>query len=200
MDGADNVDRGSNLTLLTTPSVDAIAEFKVLRNHYSAEYGRNAAGQVSVITKSGTSQFHGVAYEFLRNDALNANTFFNNLGGIKRSPLRYNNFGYTIGGPVYIPGVYNDNKDKTFFFFSQEFHRIITYSTFQASVPTANERQGIFSSPVCISPIVTVSPGVTNCTTSSQIANIDPAAAAYIKDIYGKMPLPNAPSLDRTFC
>src|SRR5262249_6686554 len=66
IDGADNVDRGSNLTLLTYPSVDAIAEFKVLRNHYSAEYGRNAAGQVNVVTKSGTNQFHGDVYGFFR--------------------------------------------------------------------------------------------------------------------------------------
>src|SRR4030095_12889979 len=81
IDGADNVDRGSNLTLLNYPSVDAIAEFKVLRNHYSAEYGRNASGHVNVITKSGTRDFHGNFYEFFRNDKLNANTYFNNLTG-----------------------------------------------------------------------------------------------------------------------
>ena len=187
VDGADNVDRGSNLTLLTTPSVDSIAEFKVIRNHYSAEYGRNASGQVSVITKSGSSQFHGNAYEFLRNDKLNANTFFNNRSAVKRPPLRYNNFGYTIGGPVFIPGVYNENKEKTFFFFAQEYHRIITYNTLTADVPTANERQGIFATPVCISAVVSG-----NCTSSSTITTIDPVAAAYIKDIYGKMPLPNS--------
>ena len=79
IDGADNVDRGSNLTLLNYPSVDAIAEFKVLRNHYSAEYGRNASGHVNVITKSGGRDFHGNLYEFFRNDKLNANTYFNNL-------------------------------------------------------------------------------------------------------------------------
>ncbi|HZS46429.1 MAG TPA: TonB-dependent receptor [Blastocatellia bacterium] len=192
VDGADNIDRGSNLTLLNTPSIDAIAEFRVTRNHYSAEYGRDAAGQVNVITKSGTSKFNGDAYEFFRNDALNANNFFNNLANVKRPPLRYNNFGYTIGGPLYIPGVYNDSKDKTFFFFSQEYHRIITYGTFTADVPTANERQGIFATKVCTGPITTVSPGVTTCPSSNTISNIDPIAAEYIKDIYSKLPLPNA--------
>src|SRR5215475_9388119 len=184
IDGADNIDRGSNLTLLNYPSVDAIAEVKVLRNHYSAEYGRDAAGHVNVVTKSGTSQFHGGAYEFFRNDVLNANPFLTNrdhtLGydgdnKAKRSPLRYNNFGYTIGGPVFIPGVYNEGKNKTFFFFSQEFRRVITYNNFIASVPTAAERQGIFSSPVCLNSACTQ--------TTTQITNIDPTAAAYIKDI-----------------
>src|SRR2546423_2111337 len=171
IDGADNVDRGSNLTLLNYPSVDAIAEFKVLRNHYSAEYGRSASGHVNVITKSGGHDFHGDLYEFFRNDKLNANPFFNNTTGrfttnptalapdvivpqgdpragklrTPRPVLRYNNFGYTIRGPVYIPGVYNKEKDKTFFFFSQEFHSVITSASLTATGPSAAERQGIFS-------------------------------------------------------
>jgi len=215
IDGADDVDRGSNLTLLNYPSVDAIAEFKVLRNHYSAEYGRDAAGQVNVITKSGTSGFHGDAYEFFRNDKLNANNFFNNLAGrfttdtshtapdvivaagdpragqprVPRPLLRYNNFGYTIGGPVYIPGVYNKNKDKTFFFFSEEFHRVITYATFNTIVPSLAERNGVFSAPICVA----VNAAGTACSQSAtQITNINPAAAAYLKDIYSTIPLPNS--------
>lgn len=215
IDGADNVDRGSNLTILNYPSVDAIAEFKVLRNHYSAEFGRNASGHVNVVTKSGTSKFHGNFYEFFRNDKLNANNYFNNLAGrftsdptakspdvivaagdprdgkerVGRPQLRYNNFGYTIGGPVYIPGVYNEDKNKTFFFFSQEFRRVITYATFNSSVPTAAERQGIFSQPICI----TANAAGTTCTQSAtSISSINPAAAAYLQDIYSKVPLPNA--------
>lgn len=74
VDGADNVDRGSNYTLLTYPSVDAIAEFKTLRGQYSAEFGRSASGQINVATKSGTDALHGSAYEFARNDVFNANT------------------------------------------------------------------------------------------------------------------------------
>ncbi len=215
VDGADNVDRGSNLTLLNYPSVDAIAEFKVYRNHYTAEFGRNAAGAVNVITKSGTRQFHGTAYEFFRNDKLNANTYFNNLAGrftsdptakapdlivpvgdprdgkkrLERPQLRYNNFGYTIGGPAFIPGVYPRDKSKTFFFFSQEFRRIITYSNFTAIVPSAGERQGIFSQPICIA---TNAAGSACTQSATQITNISPAAQSYITDIYGKLPLPNS--------
>src|SRR6185436_2494262 len=104
VDGADNVDRGSNLTLLNTPSIDSIAEFKVQRSGYSAETGRAGGGVVSVVTKSGTSKFHGNVYEFARNDAFAANNFLNNAnrlnlgsdGTSRVAPLRYNNFGYTI--------------------------------------------------------------------------------------------------------
>src|SRR5262249_27902253 len=213
--GADNVDRGSNLTLLNYPSVDAIAEFKVLRNHYSSEYGRNASGHVNVITKSGTHNFHGNFYEFFRNDKLNANDYFNNLtgrfttdttakapdvvvaqgdprAGHERTPrpiLRYNNFGYTIGGPVFIPGVYNKDRVKTFFFFSEEFRRVITYSSFNTTVPSAAERNGIFSAPICVA----TNAAGTACTQSTTtITNINPAAAAYLKDIYANVALPNS--------
>ncbi|HXP89206.1 MAG TPA: carboxypeptidase regulatory-like domain-containing protein [Bryobacteraceae bacterium] len=184
VDGADNLDRGANLTLLTYPSVDAIAEFRVLRGEYSAEFGRNAGGAVNVITKSGSSQFHGDAYEFFRNEKIAANTYFNNLTGTPKPALHYNNFGYTLGGPVYIPGHYNTKRDKTFFFFSQEYRRAITYTFVQGTAPTAAEKAGTFTSPVCVA---TSSSGA--CTqTSTQIANINPIAAEYLKDIWSKLP------------
>lgn len=187
VDGADNVDRGSNGTLLVYPSVDAIAEFKVLRGMYNPEYGRAAGGQINVITKSGTDTFHGGIYEFFRNDVLNANTFFNNRAGIKRPPLRYNNFGGTIGGPLYIPGVYNKDRKKTFFFFSQEFRRVKTYATWNAyGLPSDAMKNGTFANPVCIAFDATGA-----CTqTGTQIANIDPAASAYIKDVFSKIAQP----------
>jgi hypothetical protein len=188
IDGADNVDRGSNLTLLAFPSVDAIAEFKTLRGIYSAEYGRSAAGQVNVVTRSGTNAFHGSAYEFFRNNILNANNYFNNLTGQIRPPLRYNDYGYTIGGPVAIPKIYNGH-DKTFFFFSQEFRRVITYSPVTVYVPTADERAGIFPVAIC----ATVS-SAGNCGTSAgttKLTTISPTAQAYLTDIYSKVPLPN---------
>src|ERR1035437_6435417 len=134
VDGADNVDRGSNFTLLTYPSVDAIAEFKTLRGTYSAEYGRSASGQVNVITKSGTTQLHGSAYEFNRNDIFNANDVLNKLstnpdGTTKttspRGRLRYNDYGYTLGGPALLPKIYDGRKHGTFFFFSQELRPVI---------------------------------------------------------------------------
>src|SRR6266581_1887599 len=149
VDGADNVDRGSNLTLLSFPSIDAISEFRVVRGVYDAESGRSAAGQVNAITRSGTSGLHGNLYEFFRNDYLNANAFFNNANNVKRPPLRYNNFGGTIGGPVYIPKIYPQHN-KTFFFVSEEARRIITYTNPPiATVPYSGMTSGQFQHPVC---------------------------------------------------
>src|SRR5438045_1054752 len=125
IDGFDNVDRGSNLTLLSFPSVDAISEFKVVRGAYDPEFGRSGGAQVNVITCSGVNALHGSAYEFFRNDWLNSNSFFNKHVSdptkvIKRPPLRYNDFGWTLGGPVVLPHIY-DGHSRTFFFFSEEF-------------------------------------------------------------------------------
>lgn len=196
LDGADNVDRGSNLTLLAYPSVDAIAEFKTQRGTYSAEYGRSASGQINVITKSGTNAFHGGAYEFFRNDVFNAIPYnvFNSKAGKTRPALRYNDFGYTIGGPVWIPHVY-DGRNKTFFFFSQEFRRVITYSQFTNSgVPTMAERQGNFGS-VLVCANVDSSTG--NCkdggTTQISPTSFSPMAVAYLKDVYAHVPEPGGP-------
>ena len=189
IDGIDNVDRGSDLTLSNFPSVDAISEFKVLRTEYDAEFGRAGGGIINVVTKSGTNSFHGDAYEFFRNDDLNANNFFNNAASprqIPRPPLRYNDFGYTLGGPVFIPNHYNTNKDKTFFFFSEEFRRVITYATFSAAEPTQAMLAGNFQNNVCVA-----FSGTTCTANSNTITNINPAAAAYIKDFYSKFPAPN---------
>ncbi len=186
IDGIDNVDRGSNLTLSNFPSVDAISEFKVLRSEYDAEFGRAGGGIINVATKSGGNTFHGDAYEFFRNDVLAANNFFNNAvtPRIKRPPLRYNDFGYTIGGPVFIPNHYNSNKEKTFFFFSEEFRRVITYSTFSANVPTPAMLGGNFTNNVCVTFDATGA-----CTARSKtVASNNPAAAAYIQDFFSKFP------------
>jgi hypothetical protein len=187
VDGADNVDRGSNLTLLIYPSVDAIAEFKTLRNTYSAAFGRSASGQIDVITKSGTHDFHGNAYEFFRNNVLDANYFFNNYSHSPRPPLRYNDFGYTVGGPLFIPHVYNSQRNKTFFFFSQEVRRVITYSPLVLTGdPTTAERAGTFPDQVCTN---------ASCTASgNQVTNFDPTAQAYLKDVWSNVPLPNSPT------
>jgi Carboxypeptidase regulatory-like domain/TonB-dependent Receptor Plug Domain len=119
IDGGNNMDDGSNTTLLTFPSVDAIAEVRVLSSNYGAQYGRNSSGTVEVETKSGSRSFHGVAYEFVRNDAFNARNYFSS----SVPPYKKNDFGYTIGGPVFIPNVYNQDRNKTFFFFSEEWRR-----------------------------------------------------------------------------
>src|SRR5262249_19716854 len=188
IDGADNVDHGSNITLLVYPSVDSIDEFKVERSNYSPEFGRSASGQINVITRAGSHSFHGGLYEFFRNDVFNANSALNNKRGLPRPVLRYNDFGGTIGGPLFIPGVYNENKDKTFFFFSEEARRVTTPVTETATVPTALQRQGTFQKPVCIA----VSPAGSCTATGTQVTNIDPVAAAYIKDVFSKIPVPPA--------
>jgi hypothetical protein len=145
IDGADNVDRGANLTLLASPSVDAISEFVTLRGTYEAEYGRSGSAQINVITRSGSNAFHGGAYEFFRNNILNANNSFNKLTGVKRPVQRYNDFGFTVGGPVIIPHFYN-GKGKTYFFYSQEFRRDVQYAPGQiAYVPTTSELAGNFT-------------------------------------------------------
>ncbi len=145
IDGANNMDTGSNNTLDVFPSVDAIAEFRVQTSNYSAVYGRNGSGNIEVITKSGTKTFHGDAYEFLRNEAFNANDFFNNAAGNPRPSYKKHDFGYTIGGPVYIPHHYNSNKDKTFFFWSQEWRRERNPFSFNQQVPSSAERGGNFN-------------------------------------------------------
>src|SRR4029077_8095693 len=107
-----------------------------------------SSGQVNVVTRSGTSAFHGGLYEFFRNDVLNANSFFNNRSSISRPPLRYNDFGGTFGGPIFIPGGYNSDKKKTFFFFSEEVRRVLTYSIFDPILPSQANLSGTFQTPV----------------------------------------------------
>jgi hypothetical protein len=149
VDGADILDNGQNNTLNVTPSIDAIGEFKVLTSNYGAQYGKNGSGTIEVETKSGTNQFHGDAYEFVRNNMFNAPSF--NQGGVA-PPYHKNDFGYTLGGPAYIPHVYNDSKSKTFFFWSQEWRRDRLPNTFNQLVPTVAERGGNFSDICALGP------------------------------------------------
>jgi Carboxypeptidase regulatory-like domain/TonB-dependent Receptor Plug Domain len=142
MDGGDTMDNGSNGTLNVYPNIDAIAEVRVLTSNYGAQYGRNSSGTIETVTKSGTKEFHGDLFEFLRNDDFNARNFFQT----SVPEYKKNDFGFTIGGPVYIPKVYNRSKDKTFFFYSEEWRReIVPGGTFNQQVPSAQERQGNFS-------------------------------------------------------
>jgi len=162
LDGGDNMDNGSNTTLNVYPNPEAIAEFKVLTSSYGAQYGRNGSGTVEVETKSGGSSFHGSAFEYLRNDFFNANEFFNNANGLPRPPYKKHDFGYTIGGPVYIPHHYNSDKKKTFFFFSEEWRREKNPTTIAPqNVPSAAELAGNFSD-LCPGPDCPHQPGTTN--------------------------------------
>ncbi len=121
LDGGNNNNLLSN-GVVANPNPDSVAEFRVLESNYGAEYGRNAGGVVSIVTKSGTNQFHGTAYDYLRNEDLDANRFFNNEQGLDRPILKRNQFGGTLGGPITVPKLYN-GKDKLFFFFSYEGQR-----------------------------------------------------------------------------
>ena len=135
VDGGNNTDEGSAGTLNTFPSLDTIAEFRISTSNYGAEMGKHSGATIEVATKSGTREFHGALFEYLRNDALDANDWFVNrrrwdgldvqqdCGGnpagpcdAPKRPLKWNDFGYNLGGPFYIPGHYNQDKSKTFFF------------------------------------------------------------------------------------
>jgi len=192
VDGADINDSGSNLTLLNVPSVDAIQEFTLQRGTYDAQYGRSGGGQVQVVTRSGTSDFHGDAYEFWRNDILNANEFFANSAGKARPPFRYNNFGFTVGGPVYIPGHYNTDKSKTFFFVSEEWRKTGVPSTNIATLPPPAELGGTFTTK--LNPLSAPAGCITGSGTAYQInpSCFSHNAQVYIQNIYSKF-TPNGP-------
>src|SRR5215510_6754047 len=134
-DGIDNNDR-LTLAIVVRPAVEAIKEFKIQTNLFSAEQGRNPGGQVDVVTKSGGNDMHGAAYEFLRNDALDANNFFSNRAGQKKPPFRQNQFGGSVGGPVI--------KGKTFYFGDYDGFRQRQGRVFVNTVPTLRMRQGDF--------------------------------------------------------
>ena len=148
INGISNVDTGSNGSVNVTLSLDSVQEFKILTGVYQAEYGRAMGAQISVVTKSGTSDLHGSAYWFHRHDGLNANNWFNNRNGLPRNLFRFNDLGFTVGGPVYIPKILQ-SRQKLFFFWSEEFQRQLRPQGFrQLTVPTAAERGGDFSKSV----------------------------------------------------
>jgi Carboxypeptidase regulatory-like domain len=158
VDGSDVLNTGLNgasSTLMVYPSLDAIQEVKVLTSNYGAQYGRTASGIVQVTTKSGTPQWHGNLYDFIRNEAFNSRNFFDieystppplgqTTGGQTfgdKAPLyRRQDFGGTIGGPLYIPHLFNTKKDKTFFFYSEEFRLEKTPTEYNQAVPGLKER------------------------------------------------------------
>ncbi len=146
LDGGDNMDNGSNSTLNVYPNIEAIAEFKVLTSTYGAQYGRNGSGTIEVETKSGGSTFHGSAFEYLRNDMFNARPWESGgEPGTPNPPYKKHDFGYTVGGPVFIPHLYHPAKQKTFFFWSQEWRREKNPDTVSQNVPSVAERGGNFS-------------------------------------------------------
>src|SRR5689334_8177399 len=219
VDGADVTDRGSNITIQAYPSVDSIQEFKIQRSLFAAESGRSGGGQINVVTRGGGEEFHGTFYEFVRNDILNANDFISNRnsnppfgrednGKAKRAPFRYNDYGFTIGGPVYFfnfgegNGGMGHKLPRTYFFFSEEQRKDRRYPllTAPAGVPDLNMRQGIFPIDICLSAFTAATSGSVPCTSvlpagtplSSKVP-INPVAQQYLTDIYNKLPAPTDP-------
>ena len=146
-DGAPATRTRSNGTSLGAADVDSTSEVQILTAAYAAEYGRTSGAQIRIITKPGGKDFHGAAYEYLRNDQLNANTWTRNKtpGQNFAAPIRYNQFGYNIGGPAYWPGKFNSNKNKFFWYFGQEWVRYVFTDSATWTVPTNLMRQGDFS-------------------------------------------------------
>ncbi|MCU1267920.1 MAG: TonB-dependent receptor plug [Acidobacteria bacterium] len=215
VDGADVTDRGSNLTIQAYPSVDSIGEFQVLRSLYPAESGRSGGGQVNVVTRSGSDKFHGAGFEFIRNEAFNANDFLSNKtpslattlgrdsnGKLKRKPFRYNNYGFVIGGPVYVPnfgegtGRMVSKLARTFFFFSEEQRRDTRYPTLTSVVPTNAMKAGIFPIPICLSATSsTVCTSTLNAGTPlSSVTPVSSVAQQYVNQIWSKIPEPTTPA------
>jgi hypothetical protein len=185
---------GSNKISMTT-NQDAIAEVKVLRNNYAAEYGNNGGAIINIISKGGTSDYRGSAYYFLRNEALNASPFFTNKAGLKRPLYRHNIWGFNFGGPVQIPKVFpNREKDRLFFFFSLEKpHTITPTDPVFVTMPTELERAGNFSQsvdntgkPVVILDPLTGAPFSGNIIPKERINKSGQALLSYF-------PLPNSP-------
>jgi hypothetical protein len=217
VDGADITDRGSNLTIQAYPNVDTIGEFRVLRSLYPAESGRSGGGQINIVTRSGTSKLHGSLFEFVRNERLNANDFLSNSrpalanqlgrddnGKLKRRPFRYNNYGYTVGGPVFFLnfGERDPNDsffkryDRTFFFFAQEFRKDRRSVTLVSTLPNQNLRNGIFTAPICLQATGTTCTSVLNASPTNPLSiTPNPVAQQYINQVYNKLPLPNGPGI-----
>ena len=143
LDGGWNVSMGWG-GVIYVPSAEDVQEFKIQTNSFSSQYGWSTGNVVNVITRSGTNAFHFVAYDFLRNQALDANTYFNNRNGIEKTPDHRQQFGAAGGGPVYIPGIYKQ-RDKTFFFANYEGLRLNNSGVDSQVVPTSAFESGDFS-------------------------------------------------------
>lgn len=146
-DGAPAVRTRSNGTSLGAADVDSTSEIQILTADYAAEYGRSSGGQIRIITKSGTQDFHGAGYDYVRNTIFNANTWGRNhtAGQNYTAPITYNQFGYNIGGPFYIPNKLNSDKSKIFWYWGEEWVRYRFTDTNSMTVPSLLMRQGNFS-------------------------------------------------------
>ena len=141
INGGEAYDRGGGGILLVSPSQDSLQEFKVMTSNFAADLGQSSGGMITMATKSGTTRYHGGAWEYFRNDALDANTFFANLNGRNKPELRYNTFGFNFGGPIPI-----GHQKKTFFFYNMEWRRLVQGSEINAIAVPRALTSGDFSS------------------------------------------------------
>jgi len=204
IDGGENYDRGCGGCVTMMPSVDAIDEFKTLTSNAPGDFGIGSAGTINMTIKSGTHDFHGAVYEFFRNNYLDANNFFANSNGSPVPELRYNIYGWNLGGPLFIPKHYNTERKKTFFFWNQEWRKFVTATQITATAVPQAQRNGDFSA---LSTPITVpntgdpsqnakfaaaglTPGQPFPSNQIPASLIDPNAALFFAS--GAMPLPNA--------
>ena len=189
-DGAPATRTRSNGTSLGAADVDSTQEVQILTTDYAPEYGRTSGAQIRFTTKTGTSQFHGAAYEYLRNTALNANTWTRDANPLTThitAPVNYNQFGFNIGGPVYIPGKFNTNKSKVFFYWGEEwlkYHFVESGSTVGSAglltVPTMKMREGDFSELLAPSPFYSTAKTIKDPNTGTQfVASSNPVDPNY---------------------
>jgi len=203
IDGTNNADQGAGATAnMTYPNIDSLAEFRIITSNYSAEFGKTAGATIEVATKAGTQKFHGDLFEFVRNDTLDANDWFLNrqrwdgldvqqdCGGnsagpcnAPKTPLKRNDYGFTIGGPFFIPGHYNTDKKKTFFFWSEDWRKNRQGTVVSAPVPTTRMRQGDFS----------------ECHAPGYLNPSDPGSPNYNPVVASGCVLPVSPSTHETY-
>ena len=198
IDGADINDSGSNGTVINAPNVDAIQEFTLQRGNYDAGYGRSGGGQILVATKSGTSTFHGDAYEFVRNTAFDSNEWFNKRTEAEnnepnKNPVNHHNvYGFTVGGPVFIPGAYNTDKKKTFFFYSEEWRKLSTPGGDSMPAASQAELSGVVAGDFTNAPAGCATYDATTNTTQISSSCYSKNSQVYLTNVFSKYPANNA--------
>jgi len=199
LDGGEDDDRGGAGGMSIAPSLDAIAEFRALTSNYSADYGLSSGGTMTMVLKSGTTQLHGSAWEFVRNDALDARNFFNPPPQ-KVAELRQNVFGFNVAGPVTFGKLYNPNRTKTFFFYNMEWRRYVNGGLTNQTVPDPASYGGDFSTNSTVINVPTaaqVTPSVlfANCPGGAAPAGVVQGSAFPGNKIPSCMIAPNATAL-----
>ena len=209
IDGGENYDRGCGGCVTMMPAVSAIAEFNTITSNGASDIGVGSGGNINMAIKSGTHDFHGEVYEYFRNDAMDANNFFANKYGTSVPELRYNIYGWNLGGPVFIPKVYNEARKKTFFFWNQEWRKFVVGTQITATAVPQAQRNGDFSALLTLpKPVILTVPNTpNNPAQNAAFTNlgltpgapfpgnkipstlIDPNAALFFSS--GAMPLPN---------